>query len=180
MRMASQTESGEFEAEALPHRNDLFRAAVRLLLDRSEAGNAVQQTFLIAWKSLDRNESRTTNYRVWLFQILWNVVRKKRRKWFKWITGKDEDLAQAQLIVPKPIPESLTDRDLLAALDELPIHFREALLLVDVEEFSYKEASEILQVPVETVISRLNRARGLLSGQLTGLNRSYGLSSANA
>jgi len=169
----------EFEAEALPHMNDLFRAAVRLLLDQSKASDAVQETYLIAWKSFDRYQCGT-NCRAWLFQILFNVVRHERRKWFKWITGKDEDLAQAQLVAPKPIPESLTDRDILAALDKLPIQFREALLLVDVEEFSYKEASEILKVPIGTIMSRLNRARGLLREQLTDVARSYGLSTASA
>jgi len=70
----------------------------------------------------------------------------------------------------------LTDGNILAALDALPAQFREALLVVDVEEFSYKEASEILQVPIGTIMSRLNRARGLLRNQLTDVARSYGIS----
>ena len=72
------------------------------------------------------------------------------------------------------------DRMPLTALDRLPLQFREVLLLVDVQEFSYKEASGILQVPIGTVMSRLSRARGLLRGQLTEVARSYGLSAANA
>jgi len=89
-------------------------------------------------------------------------------------------LAEAQLVAPAPIPDTLTDGNILAALDKLPAQFREALLLVDVEEFSYKEASEILQVPIGTIMSRLNRARGLLRSQLTDVARSYGLSAAGA
>jgi RNA polymerase sigma-70 factor, ECF subfamily len=69
----------------------------------------------------------------------------------------------------------LTERDILAAMDSLPVQFREVLLLVDVEEFSYKEASEILKVPMGTVMSRVNRARGLLRGQLSDVARSYGI-----
>jgi RNA polymerase sigma-70 factor (ECF subfamily) len=87
---------------------------------------------------------------------------------------------QAQLVAPASIPDRLTDGDILAALDKLPVQFREALLLVDVEEFSYKEASEILEVPIGTIMSRLNRARGLLRNQLTHVARSYGLSAAGA
>ena len=164
-----------FETEALPHMDDLFRAAVRMLQDQAKASDAVQEVYLVAWKSFGKYE-RGTNCKAWLFQILFNVVRHERRNWFKWITGKDEDLAEAQLVAPAPIPETLTDGNILAALDKLPAQFREALLLVDVEEFSYKEASEILQVPIGTIMSRLNRARGLLRGQLTEVARSYGIS----
>ena len=170
---------GAFEAEALPHMNDLFRTAVRLLQDQGKASDAVQESYLIAWKGFHRYE-RGTNCRAWLFQILFNVIRHERRTWYKWLTGKDEDLAEAQLVAPAPIPTSLTDNDILAALDKLPTQFREVLVLVDVEEFSYKEASEILQVPIGTIMSRLNRARGLLRGPLTGVARAYGLSVAGA
>lgn len=168
-----------FEDEALPHMDDLFRAAVRLLLDQSKAGDVVQETYLIAWKSFDRYE-RGTNCRAWLFQILFNVVRHERRNWFKWITTRDEDLADAQIAAPVPIPQTLFDNDILAALDGLPIQFREVLLLVDVEDFSYKEASEILKVPIGTVMSRLSRARAVLRKQLAGVARAYGLSAASA
>jgi len=159
--------------------NDLYRAAVRMLQDRGKAGDAVQETYLIAWKSFGKYRPGT-NCRAWLFQILFNVVRHERRNWFKWSTGREDDMAEAQLVAPAPIPERLTDGDILAALDKLPVQFREALLLVDVEEFSYREASEILQVPIGSIMSRLNRARGLLRNQLTDVARSYGLSAANA
>lgn len=167
----------EFEAEALPHRDDIFRAAVRLLQDRDKAGDAVQETYLVAWKNFARYQ-RGTNCRAWLFQILFNVARHERRTWFKWITGKEEDLAEAQLVAPAPIPTSLTDSAILAALDQLPTQFREVLLLVDVEEFSYKESSEILGVPMGTVMSRLSRGRTLLRTELADVARSYGLSLA--
>lgn len=173
-KLSSQTRE-PFEAEALPCMNDLFRAAVRLLLDQSKASDAVQETYLIAWKSFERYE-QGTNCRAWLFQILFNVVRHERRGWFKWLTGKEEDLAETQLIAPEPIPDALTDGAILAAMDRLPTQFREVLLLIDVQEFTYKEASEIAKVPIGTVMSRLNRARGLLRGELGDVARSYGLS----
>jgi RNA polymerase sigma-70 factor (ECF subfamily) len=179
--MASQTQDGqllaEFEAEALPHSNDLFRTALRLLLDQGEANDAVQETYLVAWKTFHKYE-RGTNCRAWLFQILFNVVRHERRKWFRFRTGKDEDFAEMELAAPQPVPTALTDGAILAALDKLSIQFREVLMLVDVDEFSYKEAGKILGVPIGTVMSRLSRARTLLRGQLADVARSYGLSTA--
>jgi len=163
-----------FEAEALPHINDLFRAAARLLLDQAKASDAVQETYLIAWKSFAKYQSGS-NCKAWLFQILFNVVRHERRTWFKWITGSKEDCAQAVLVAPDMIPESLTDSNILSALDTLPVQFRQVILLVDVEEFSYKETSDILRIPIGTVMSRLNRARGLLRGKLGKVAQSYGL-----
>jgi RNA polymerase sigma-70 factor (ECF subfamily) len=181
----SETEHGpsaeataEFEAESLPHLNDLYRAALRMLRDHGKASDAVQETYLIAWKSFSKYQPGT-NCKAWLFQILFNVVRHERRNWFKWITGKEEDSAGPQLVAPAPIPERLTDGAILASLDRLTVQFREALLLVDVEEFSYKEASAILQTPIGAIMSRLNRARGLLRNQLTDVARSYGLSAAS-
>jgi len=168
----------EFEAAALPHMNDLYRAAARMLQDQGKASDAVQETCLIAWKSFGKFR-QGTNCRAWLFQILFNVVRHERRNWFKWITGKEEDLAETQLAAPPPVSDGLTDGEILAALDHLPAQFRDVLLLVDVEGFAYKEASEILKVPIGTVMSRLNRARTLLRSQLTEVARSYGLTVAN-
>ena len=123
--MATASERGEakaqsvaaFEEEALPHMDDLFRAAVRLLLDQSKASDAVQETYLVAWKSFGKYQ-QGTNCRAWLFQILFNVVRHERRAWFKWLTGKEDDLAESQLVAPEPIPDTLTDRDFLSA----PVH----------------------------------------------------------
>lgn len=169
----------EFELEALPHMNDLFRTAVRLTLDQAKASDAIQETYLVAWKTFDRYE-RGTNCRAWLFQILFNVVRHERRKSFRWLMGKNEDVAEVEIVAPQPVATTLTDGDILAALDKLPSQFREVLLLVDVEEFSYKEAGEILQTPIGTVMSRLSRARTMLRGQLSDVARAYGISVARA
>jgi RNA polymerase sigma-70 factor (ECF subfamily) len=170
-------QSDAFETEALPHLSDLFRTALHLLKDHDKANDAVQETYLIAWKGFHRYE-RGTNCRAWLFQVLFNVVRHERRSWFKWIIGREEDFAEAQLVAPQPVPTTLTDKDILAALDNLPASFREILLLIDVEEFSYKEASEILYIPIGTVMSRLSRARALLRGRLGGVARSYGIAAS--
>jgi RNA polymerase sigma-70 factor, ECF subfamily len=92
----------------------------------------------------------------------------------KWLTGANEDSAEMELVAPHPVPDNLTDSEILTALDQLPVQFRAVLLLVDVEEFSYKEAGEILEVPLGTVMSRLSRARTLLRGYLAHVARAYG------
>ena len=166
--------AADFEAEALPHSKDLYRAALRLLQDTGKAGDAVQETFLLAWKSFDRY-ARGSNCKAWLFQILFNVVRHERRAWFKWITGREEDAAGSVLVAREPVASDLADQDILAALDRLPLQFREVLLLVDVEEFSYKEAGEMLRTPIGTVMSRLSRGRAILRQQLGEVARSYGI-----
>jgi RNA polymerase sigma-70 factor (ECF subfamily) len=161
----SDERDAAFETEALPHMDDLYRMAVRLVFDPTKAADAVQDTYLLAWKSFHRYE-RNTNCKAWLFQILFNVVRKERRAWMKWLVGTEEDVADQDLIAPEPVPTTLTDSDILAALDQVPEDFRKVLLLVDVEEFSYKEVGTILGIPVGTVMSRLSRGRKLLRAQL--------------
>lgn len=75
----------------------------------------------------------------------------------------------------EPIPDHLTDDEVLAALDAIPADFRAVVLLVDVEEFSYREAAGIISIPIGTVMSRLNRGRKLLREQLTGVAEAYGI-----
>ena len=165
----------QFEAEALPHLNDLFRTAVRILGDRNRAEDVAQEVYLQAWKSFDRFEPGT-NCRAWLFKILFHCVNHHRRKWFRFPVLKEtEEFLEANLVAPSPIPDQLKDEDILAALDRIPAEFRSVVLLVDVEEFAYKEAAEILSVPIGTVMSRLSRGRKLLREQLTEVARSYGI-----
>ena len=89
-----------------------------------------------------------------------------------------EEFLEANLVAPAIIPDQLKDEDILAALDRIPAEFRSVVLLVDVEEFAYKEAAEILSVPIGTVMSRLSRGRKLLREQLTEVARSYGIGGA--
>jgi RNA polymerase sigma-70 factor (ECF subfamily) len=157
---------GEFEAEALPHLDDLYRVAVRVVGDRTEAEDLVQETYLEAWKSFHRF-APGTNCRAWLFKILFHVIHHHRRKWFslRFITESEELLAET-LVYQPPVPEALTDEDMLAALDRVPQNFREVLLLADVQEFSYKEVAQMLDIPIGTVMSRLSRGRQMLRAQL--------------
>jgi RNA polymerase sigma-70 factor (ECF subfamily) len=164
-----------FEAEAMPHINDIFRTANRMVGDKARAEDVVQEVFLQAWKSFARFEPGT-NCRAWLYKILFHCVNHHRRKWFRFPLLKEaEEFLETNLTYQAPIPEHLTDEDVLRALDAIPADFRAVVLLVDVEEFPYKEAAEILSVPIGTVMSRLSRGRKLLREQLAEVARSYGI-----
>ncbi|HEX4948884.1 MAG TPA: sigma-70 family RNA polymerase sigma factor [Blastocatellia bacterium] len=164
-----------FEAVALPHLNDLFRAARHTLGDASEAEDIVQETYLQAWKSFHRFEPGT-NIRGWLFKIMFHVMDHHRRKWLrlKWKSDSDEVLLETLTYEPET-PQRLTDEDVIAALDKLPENFRAVVLLADVEEFSYKEIAEMLNVPIGTVMSRLNRGRKLLRTALADYAATCGI-----
>jgi RNA polymerase sigma-70 factor (ECF subfamily) len=156
----------DFESVALPYFDDLYRTAARVLGDRSEAEDLVQEAYLQAWKSFHRFEAGT-NCRAWLFKILFHVIHHHRRKWFNIKLIKESDaILEEVLTYEPPIPEHITDEDILLALDKVPEEFREVLLLSDVQEFSYKEIADTLQIPIGTVMSRLSRGRKVLRTQL--------------
>jgi RNA polymerase sigma-70 factor (ECF subfamily) len=173
-----EAKAREFEAAALPHLNDLFRTATRQLGNPTEAEDIVQETYLVAWKSFDRFQLGT-DCRAWLFTIMFNVVRHHRRRWFhRRVTGETAEVLEETVSYTPPVPEELTDQDVLSALDGIPPEFRAVVLLADVQDFSYKEIAGILLVPMGTVMSRLSRGRQLLRIALGDLARSYLLKKA--
>jgi len=171
----SRTSTEEFEAAALPHLPYLFRTAVRLAGDRARAEDAVQDAYLQAWKSFHRF-TPGTNCRAWLFKILINTLHHYRRKALsrQVVQGAEKGIFDTLMSAP-PVPEKLTDEEVLSALDRIPMEFRMVVILADVEELSYKEIAHLLEIPIGTVMSRLNRGRGLLRELLAGLARSYGI-----
>lgn len=165
----------DFEASALPHLNDLYRTAVRLVQNPTEAEDIVQEAYFQAWKSFDRF-TLGTNCRAWLFKILFHVIQHHRRKWFRIAKNTDHDVdLERVLVYEKSVPAELCDEDILAAVARLPQHYREVVLLADVEEFSYKEIADILAIPIGTVMSRLNRGRSILRVELHNIARSFGI-----
>lgn len=172
MLFGKEPNAEEFEQAALPHLNELYRTAVRLVGSRTEAEDLVQETYLQAWKCFHRFE-QGTNCRAWLFRILINKVNHHRRRWFR-VIRESEDVLDTIAYEP-PIAEQLCDEDVLQALERIPEHYREAVLLADVQEFSYKEVAFILEVRVGTVMSRLSRGRKLLRAELAGVAASYGI-----
>lgn len=153
-----------FEELAMPLLQPLYNYARWLAKDASEAEDLVQETYL---KALRGFESFTlgTNFRAWMYRILRNTF----------LTSRSGLRAAPQLSIEddlEQIEESVANRGAEAAMimrvdaialrrviDELPLPFREVLLLADVEEMSYREIAEALSIPVGTVTSRLMRAR---------------------
>ena len=177
MLFSRERRTGEFEAAALPHLSDIYRTATRLLSDSTRAEDVLQEVYLQAWKSFDRFETGT-NCRAWLFKILFNTLHHYRRKWFNIrIVKESEELIEQTAACAPPVLERITDEEILAALAGVPEDFRSVVLLVDVEEFSYKESAGILNIPIGTVMSRLSRGRKLLRERLAGVARSYGIGS---
>lgn len=165
-----------FEAEAVKHLNDLFRTAKRLTMNQTDAEDLVQETFMQAWKSFDHYELGT-NCRAWLYKILFNKFDHYRRKKYtqaKYIQEAD-DLVFLNSTFTAPIPEHLTDTEVITALNKLPEHYRSVVLLADVQEFDYKEVALILDIPIGTVMSRLNRGRTQLKKSLAKVAGEYGI-----
>jgi RNA polymerase sigma-70 factor (ECF subfamily) len=134
-----------------------------------------QETFAQALKSFHRY-TPDTNCRAWLVTILYHLNSKRRHRLgqLKLVEDTEEQIAETVAFVPS-VPEELKDEEILQALEKLPKAFRDVVLLTDVEEFSYKEVAEFMQVPIGTVMSRLHRGRKLLRQQLTGCARNFGL-----
>ena len=155
-----------FEAEAMPHVDRLFRHAMWLERNRAEAEDLVQETLVQALQSFHRFAAGT-NCRAWLLSILHHVRANRRRKQGRIIVDSDveERIANTIPFVP-PVPERLTDEDMLLALERIPPHHQEVILLCDVEDMTYKEIAATLGVPIGTVMSRLHRGRDLLRTEL--------------
>ncbi|MEP6901219.1 MAG: sigma-70 family RNA polymerase sigma factor [Actinomycetota bacterium] len=168
-----------FEAEAVKHIDNLYRTAKRLTMNQTDAEDLVQETFMQAWKSFGQYELGT-NCRAWLYKILFHKFDHHRRKKYtqaKYIQEAD-DLTFLSATTPAPIPEHLTDTEVINALNKLPEHYRTVVLLADVQEFDYKEVAAILDIPIGTVMSRLSRGRTQLKKSLSKVVVEYGIKPA--
>ncbi len=169
--MASQERLHEFEREALNHLDALTAAATRITGRRQEAEDVVQETYLRAWRYFD-SFVKGSNARAWLFRIMFNVINNRKGKQAKLseVSLEPEDGREAQFsnVVAFDPLKQIEGHEVLDATKRLPEEYRTALWLVVVEEFSYKEAAEVLNVPIGTIMSRLHRARRELRKLLTG------------
>ena len=181
-------EKKRFQEEALPLLDPLYSGALRMTRNAADAEDLVQETMLRAYRAFDRFEAGT-NLKAWLFRIMTNAYintyRKKQREPQK--VSQDDleefDLYQ-ELKLHDPeysrsaetvVLDQLVDSDIIQALDELPEQFRLAVLLSDVQDFSYAEMAEIMDVPIGTVMSRLHRGRKALQKRLFDLAREKGI-----
>jgi RNA polymerase sigma-70 factor (ECF subfamily) len=175
-----------FEEEALVFADALYGAALRMTRNRTEAEDLLQETYLKAFRAYGRFEEGT-NLRAWLFRILTNTYistyRKRQRAPLETDVDDVEDLYLYRRLEAAGLSQSaedaalerLTAPEVLAALDELPEQFRLAVLLSDVEQFSYKEIAEITDVPIGTVMSRIHRGRKALQRALAPYATEHGL-----
>src|SRR5262245_12296941 len=161
-----------FEAEALGCSGQLFRVALRVCRDREQAEDLIQETYLQAWRSFHRFEVGT-NLRAWLYKILFNVHYSEVRKERLELAPIEETIAETMAYDP-PTPQRLTEEEVLSALERIPRDFQVPVVLADVEELSYREISDALQIPLGTVMSRLSRGRKLLRMELANYARGVG------
>ena len=157
-----------------PELGALFRTALRMTRNREDAEDLVQETVTKAFAAFDRFEEGT-NFRAWIFRILTNTFInnyyrvRDRQKLPSLDEMEEESFFQpiAEGISPEEaLLNTLTKDDILKAIEDLPVEFRTVVVLVLVEGFSYKEAAEILDIPIGTVMSRLWRGRRLLQKSL--------------
>src|SRR5438034_6199750 len=168
-----------FEEEALELSDQVYRVARRLVGSREEADDLVQQTYERAFRSW-RQYTPGANLRAWLIRILTNlnIDRGRRQQRAPQMTSLDNeagdyflyDKLTAQGTDENPdedrVLERLSQDSIVEALTDVPHDFRDVIVLVDIGEFSYADAAQILDIPIGTVMSRLHRARRILKGEL--------------
>jgi RNA polymerase sigma-70 factor, ECF subfamily len=175
-----------FEDEALPHLDALYTMAVRLARNPDDANDLLQETVLRAYRFFHQFE-RGTNCRAWMLTILFNNFRNGYRKYSREQPASSADEFERKVEVESlradpagSNPEALVSEqgmegEVENALAALPAEFREALLLVDVEELSYQEVSKVLDVPIGTVKSRVSRGRAMLRDALASFAKERGI-----
>ena len=153
-----------FEELAMPLFDALYNFARWLAQNSNDAEDLVQETYLKALRSFGSFQ-RETNFRAWIFRILKNTFLSSRSRLDRRMTVEiDSDDNCPALPATFATPESLlidnsTNKAVQCAIEQLPVIFREVILLCDVEDASYREIAEILSIPIGTVMSRLARAR---------------------
>ncbi len=173
-------DQAKFAEQAMEYMPQLYGAAMRMTRNPADAEDLVQETYLKAYRGFGGFQ-QGTNLKAWLYRILTNTFinsyRSKKRRPDETELDEVEDLylyrrlggleaAQAGRSAEDELMDWFTDTEVKDALEALPEQFRMAVLLADVDGFSYKEIAEILDIPIGTVMSRLHRGRKSLQKQL--------------
>jgi RNA polymerase sigma-70 factor (ECF subfamily) len=184
--MADQS---QFSDLAMEYMGSLFSAALRMTRNAADAEDLVQETYLKAYRAFGSFQEGT-NLKAWLYRILTNTFinsyRARRRRPEQTELDEVEDLylykrlggleaVSAGRSAEEEVLEHFTESEVKEAVEALPEQFRLAVLLADVEGFSYKEIAEILDVPIGTVMSRLHRGRRALQKALHDFGTARGL-----
>jgi RNA polymerase sigma-70 factor, ECF subfamily len=182
-------DQAQFAEQAMEHMGPLYSAALRMTRNPSDAEDLVQETYLKAYRGFGGFE-QGTNLKAWLYRILTNTYinsyRAKQRRPTESELDEVEDLylyrrlggleaAQVSRSAEDELMDLFTEAEVKEAVEDLPETFRMAVLLADVEGFSYKEIAEILDIPIGTVMSRLHRGRKGLEKRLYEFAVSRGL-----
>jgi RNA polymerase sigma-70 factor (ECF subfamily) len=184
-RQAAEPNAWDFEAAAVPYVDALYNTALRMTRNPQDAEDLVQETYLKAYKYYDKF-TEGTNFKAWLFRILKNTFinsyRKRQQEPPQNAFDEIEESFESQVSsetgsIPNPEEDALEnvlDEDVQRALDALPDEYRMVVILADLEDFSYQEIAEILEIPVGTVMSRLYRARRRLEAEMLRYAQEHG------
>jgi RNA polymerase sigma-70 factor, ECF subfamily len=166
-----------FEEEALALADQVYRVARRFVSSREEAEDLVQDTYARAFRSW-QSYTPGTNLRAWLLRILTNLNTDRGRRLQRrpdetpleetdyFLANRMAESAGEQVLDQDRLVERLSQDSIVTALSSLPDDFRDVVVLVDIGDFSYADAAQILDVPLGTVMSRLHRGRRLLKAKL--------------
>src|SRR5437762_303115 len=165
-----------FEEEALALSDQVYRVARHLANSRDDADELVQETYARAFRSW-RSFQPGTNLRAWLLRILTNLNidrgrRSQRAPQMQPLEANDyylyDKLSESEggLADEERVVERLSQDDIVSALSAVPHDFRDVIVLVDIGDFSYQDAAQILDIPIGTVMSRLHRGRRILKREL--------------
>jgi RNA polymerase sigma-70 factor (ECF subfamily) len=166
-------EREQFEKLAMEHLDMLYRIARRMTRDTATAEDLVQETFLRALRSRDSFELKEYGIRPWLLRIMHNLhvtrFKRERRQPMAIYEEQLQAMGDPVLLHSNPLPIDQfdgMDQQLVQAMENLPVDYQTVMLLWAVDELSYKDIAEAVDVPIGTVMSRLHRARQKLSEQL--------------
>ena len=191
--MSTQDINIRFQAEVMPHSQALYAMAVKLTRNERDAEDLVQDTLVKAFRNYDAYEEGT-NCRAWLFRILTNTfINKYRRRQHEnaYIESVIQSSSSHECMSMEPAPETTLENtdapsderrsllftlsdEVFKALNSISEDFKAIIIMADLEDFSYREISEKLHIPMGTVMSRLCRGRRLLRNQLTEYAESSG------
>ncbi len=178
-----------FAEQAMPLMSSLYSGALRMTRNPADADDLVQETYLRAYRGFGGFQEGT-NLKAWMYRILTNTYinayRAKQRRPDETDLDEVEDLylyrrlggleaARSGRSAEDELMDTFSEAEVKTAIEELPENFRMAVLLADVEGFSYKEIAEILDIPIGTVMSRLHRGRKALQKALYDYAVTHGL-----